>query len=121
MNLGIYDKLKSHYKEQEYVETNYYDDLIAANPNSVKYYFGKGNWYFRRQIYDKALPYFIKTIQIDSTFSLAWYRLSISYFYYKDFNNAFISLQKAKKYGEKVDSIYEKALYEKYYQQTLNK
>ena len=121
MNLGLYDKLKSHYKEQEYVETNYYDDLIAANPNSVKYYFGKGNWYFRRQIYDKALPYFIKTIQIDSTFSLAWYRLSISYFYYKDFNNAFISLQKAKKYGEKVDSIYEKALYEKYYQQTLNK
>lgn len=121
MNLGLYDKLKSHYKEQEYLETNYYDDLIAANPNSVKYYFGKGNWYFRRQIYDKALPYFIKTIQIDSTFSLAWYRLSISYFYYKDFNNAFISLQKAKKYGEKVDSIYEKALYEKYYQQTLNK
>ena len=121
MNLGLYDKLKSHYKEQEYLETNYYDDLIAANPNSVKYYFGKGNWYFRRQIYDKALPYFIKTIQIDSTFSLAWYRLSISYFYYKDFNNAIISLQKAKKYGEKVDSIYEKALYEKYYQQTLNK
>lgn len=121
MNLGLYDKLKSHYKEQEYVETNYYDDLIAANPNSMKYYFGKGNWYFRRQIYDKALPYFIKTIQMDSTFSLAWYRLSISYFYYKDFNNAFISLQKAKKYGEKVDSIYEKALYEKYYQQTLNK
>jgi len=121
MNLGLYDKLKSHYKDQEYVETNYYDDLIAANPNSVKYYFGKGNWYFRRQIYDKALPYFIKTIQIDSTFSLAWYRLSISYFYYKDFSNAFISLQKAKKYGEKVDSIYEKALYEKYYQQTLNK
>ena len=121
MNLGLYDKLKSHYKDQEYVETNYYDDLIAANPNSVKYYFGKGNWYFRRQIYDKALPYFIKTIQIDSTFSLAWYRLSISYFYYKDFNNAIISLQKAKKYGEKVDSIYEKALYEKYYQQTLNK
>ncbi|HEY9187593.1 MAG TPA: hypothetical protein VIR55_06785 [Ignavibacteria bacterium] len=121
MNLGLYDKLKSHYKEQEYVETNYYDDLIAANPNSMKYYFGKGNWYFRRQIYDKALPYFIKTIQMDSTFSLAWYRLSISYFYYKDFSNAFISLQKAKKYGEKVDSIYEKALYEKYYLQTLNK
>ncbi len=113
MNLGYFDYLIDYTTPTEYVETNFHDDLIRYKPDFARYYYSRGNYFFRRTKYDKSIPDLEKAVEIQKDFSLAWYKLSIAQYYTGRYESALKNLITAKDLGEKTDPDFENAIIEK--------
>jgi arabinofuranosyltransferase len=113
MNFGRYSYLIDKNKYNEYIETNYHDDLIKSDSTKAYYYDSRATYYFRRKKYEQSVPDYEKALMLDNYNSLAWYKLSIARFFTNNFDGALHCYLNAEKLGEKVDPDFKKAILEK--------
>ncbi|UZR98759.1 tetratricopeptide repeat protein [Chondrinema litorale] len=82
--------------EPENAKTNY-EKAIALDPNRVDSYLGLGNIYFDKNDFSKAREQYLKCIELDANYDLAYFNVGLTY---ENRDNS-----KAKYYYEKTISI----------------
>jgi len=66
----------------------------SENPEAIKQY-NFGAQLYDKQLFEEALPYYKKAVEIDPTFVFAWDNLGICYRHINDFDNAIYAYKKS--------------------------
>jgi tetratricopeptide (TPR) repeat protein len=115
MNLGFYNDLIEHYKNQPFEQVTYHDELIRFDPTNIYYYMARGNYYIGIRNYYEAIQDYSKYVEVERYNAEIWYRLAVCLFYEGDYDNAYVCWENAKALRVDIDPTYAKD-----FEETLN-
>jgi arabinofuranosyltransferase len=110
MNLGFYNDLIKHYKNEPFDVGTFYCDLVSFDTTNIYYYWGRGDHYMKIKNYYEAIQDYSKYIEVEEYNGEIWYRLAVCLFYEGDYNNAYVCWENAKDLEAYIDPSFEEAL-----------
>lgn len=101
----------SSYKTENYpVAVKGLLNIVAANPKDAEAIYTLGRSYLEMELYTKAIPNYVKAIELDGTKSAWMHELGLIYYNLNDFKNAKVFLVKAAESGYPVSNDFNENL-----------